>query len=65
MSERISRIVYRALDNAVENGHAPATLSVSEWTDDLLAFDADLEGAAYQDVYSNVLAWVLTKGKSK
>lgn len=62
MSDRIAAIVERAMPNAIANGHALDSMTASAWTEDLLMYEVDLEGARFDDVYPSVMAYLLTHG---
>lgn len=56
MTENIARIVRRELGNRLP----PATEPVSVTTAHLLATVEDLEGARFDDIYTHVMAFLLT-----
>lgn len=59
--EELEKEVYEALDNARENGYDLANETLDFITDDLLAYDADLDGAPRWAVRSIVASYLYDK----
>lgn len=64
MSDTLRARVFRALDNAVENGYETEILnqSLQETAADLADCDADLEGVDTETLGPLVGAWLRSKG---
>ncbi len=60
MPNNLEKLVWRALDNSVENGYEAVILNQStlDTAMDLLDCYADLEGARLEDLRPIVEAWV-------
>jgi hypothetical protein len=54
----ISEQVAESLQNAIENGFEVASWTPDFLTDDLMAFDADLEKCSRADVLAAVKEWL-------
>jgi hypothetical protein len=61
--DRIARLVDEALNNSLVQGYEPTKQTAADLTFDLMNLCADLEGARFDDVYPNVMAWLLRQDK--
>lgn len=55
MTENISRIVFAALDATPPPYAEPVSITVTY----LMRTNAELDGASFDDIYPNVMAWRL------
>jgi len=55
--ENLAKLVSEALDNALDNGYDLSKMTLEQIADDLLEFDADLEGCTAEQLIPHIQAW--------